>query len=89
MVALIIALIVLACAALPWWYRWCDHKEELARIEAHIEEIRCCYASEQSFLDIEDDPEHLASISPLASRMPSLTEEERAEAERELADEIA
>lgn len=63
MVAFLIALIVLACAALPWWYRWCDHKEEMSRIEAHKAEMLACYDSEQSFLDIEDDEEHLASIS--------------------------
>lgn len=73
--------IVLGITAYALFDRWCDHKLESLRIQAHMEEIRCCYDSEQSFIGIKDDEEHLASISP---GMPSLTEEERAEAQREL-----
>ena len=60
------------------------------RMAAQLEEIRCCYDSEQSFLHLEDDPEHIASISVAAIErvMPSMTEEERAEAERELEDDV-
>ena len=43
--------------------RWCTHKEEMFRMTAQLEEIRCCYDSEQSFMNLEDDPEHMDSIS--------------------------
>ncbi len=49
---------------LPFWYRWLDYREEMLRQHSHLEELRYCYGSEQSFLDIEDDPEHLESITP-------------------------
>lgn len=60
------ALVIFTIGAilLPFWYCWCDHTEEMSRIEAHKAEMLCCYDSEQSFLDIEDDAEHLESISP-------------------------
>ncbi len=43
--------------------RWCIHKEDMFRMKAQLEEIRYCYASEQSFMTLEDDPEHIDSIS--------------------------
>lgn len=64
MIGFMICLIILGIVGLPWWYRWCALEEEKLRLEAHIKEIQYCYDSEQSFLDIEDDPEHLESITP-------------------------
>ena len=92
MIALDIAIVIaiLGFAVYMIVDRWCAHKEEMFRMAAQLEEIRCCYDSEQSFLDLEDDPEHIASISVAAIErvLPSMTEEERAEAERELEDDV-
>lgn len=66
------------------WFRWCDLQEEKLRIQAHIAELEMCYGTEQHFLKIEDDKEHLASITPKIG-LPSMTDEEQAEAEREVA----
>ncbi len=64
MIALAIIVIALGYAAYWSFDRWCTHKEEMFRMAAQLEEIRCCYDSEQSFMDLEDDPEHIESISP-------------------------
>ncbi len=90
MIGILICLIILAIVGLPWWYRHCEYKTIVVELqlqhERHIAELEMCYGTEQHFLDIEDDEEHIASISP---GMPSLTDEERTEAKRELADETA
>ncbi len=68
MVGVLICLIILAVVALPWWYRFCESKENMTQMqlehERYIVELELCYGSEQSFLEIEDDEAHLASISP-------------------------
>ncbi len=90
MLGILVCLIILAAVGLPWWYRLCENKERLAEMqfehERHIAELEMCYGTEQHFLEIEDDEEHMASITP---GMPSLTDEEQTEAKRELADETA
>ncbi len=63
MIALAIIFIALGYAAYWIFDRWCTHKEEMFRMAAQLEEIRCCYDSEQSFMTLEDDPEHMDSIS--------------------------
>lgn len=57
------AIVIIFFATYMIFDRWCTHKEEMFRMTAQLEEIRCCYDSEQSFLNIEDDPEHMESIS--------------------------
>ena len=68
MLGILICLIILAVVGLPWWINHCDAKVRLAELklehERYIAELELCYGSEQSFLEIEDDEEHLASITP-------------------------
>ena len=82
MVGTLICLIILAIVALPWWYRFCESKENMTQMhlehERYIAELEMCYGSEQSFLDIKDDPKHLESITPdeakvaLATKGPTI-----------------
>ncbi len=68
MIGTLICLIILAIVALPWWHRLHDSKERMLQMQLdhdrHIAELEMCYGSEQHFLEIEDDEEHLASITP-------------------------
>ena len=92
MIGILICLIILAVVGLPWWYRFCESKENMMQMhlehERYIAELEMCYGSEQSFLEIEDDEEHLASISPPTIGLPSLTDEEKVEAERVVAEDV-
>ncbi len=68
MIGTLICLIILAIVALPWWYRLCESKEAMFEMQLdhdrHIAELEMCYGSEQHFLEIVDDEEHIASITP-------------------------
>ena len=68
MIGTLICLIILVIVALPWWYRYCESQENMLEMrlshDRHIAEIKMCYGSEQHFLEIKDDEEHLASITP-------------------------
>lgn len=68
--AWVLIIFSIGAIALPFWYRWLDYKQEQLRIGAQLQEVLACYDSEQSFLDIEDDPEHLESISPDPIEVP-------------------
>lgn len=74
---IILSVIILVFAAIMIFDRWCIHKEEMFRMEAQLEEIRCCYDSEQSFLTLEDDPEHIDSITPEVEVQERYSAEER------------
>ena len=68
MLGILICLVILAIVGLPWWINHCDTKVRLAELkgehERHIAELEMCYGTEQHFLEIEDDEEHIASITP-------------------------
>ncbi len=68
MLGILICLIILAIVGLPWWINYCDAKVRLVELqlehERYVAELKMCYGSEQSFLEIKDDEEHIASITP-------------------------
>jgi len=68
MLGILICLIILAIVGLPWWINHCDAKVRLAELQhehdRHIAELEMCYGSEQHLLEIKDDEEHIASITP-------------------------
>ena len=68
MIGILICLIILAIVGLPWWINYCDSKVRLVELklehERYIAELELCYGSEQSFLELEDDEAHIASITP-------------------------
>jgi len=68
MLGILVCLIILAIVGLPWWINYCDAKVRLVELQLehdrHIAELKLCYGSEQHFLEIVDDEEHLASITP-------------------------
>ncbi len=81
MLGTLICLIILAIVALPWWERLHDSKEKMFQMQLnhdrHIAELELCYGSEQHFLDIVDDEEHIASISVEPETKQGVSTEER------------